>query len=80
MTDCDYCGGRLDRPGHRDCGDARHPEPDLAQRIVAIVESELDGRRGLKWSGVDEEILVELRDNLVRQIRAELAPKRTGGA
>lgn len=75
---CDYCDGRFDRPGLFGCESDRHSRPDLAQRIVAIVESEVSDRRGLKWSICDEEVAVELRDKLANQIRAELSDFEAG--
>lgn len=69
---CDYCEGPWDRPGRDNCEDPRHAAPTAAQRAVAAIERELDSRRGVGWSGVDEEIADQIRDKLAAIVEAEL--------
>jgi hypothetical protein len=70
---CDYCGGRWDRPGLDGCTDARHAAPTPAQRIVADIERELDGRRGLGWGSLDSDTAGDLRDRLAEIVAGHLA-------
>jgi hypothetical protein len=69
---CDYCGGRWDRPGLDHCDNPKHPAATLAQTIVAEIEADLDGRRGVGWSGVDEDIADEIRDKLAAIVEKHL--------
>ena len=69
---CDYCNGRWDRPGLDRCADARHAVPTLAQRIAAEIEHELDGRRGLSWGFLDDDIADEVRDAMAGIIEKHL--------
>lgn len=69
---CDYCGRRSDRPSPYGCM-IEHPKPDLAQRIVEAVESNLNNRRGLSWWACDVEVQNEIRDSLADTIRDILA-------
>lgn len=62
--ECENCGGGWDRPGLNRCNDPQHVRPTLSQRIVADIERELNGRRGMKWGNFDDETLRGLRDKL----------------
>lgn len=72
MTRCPECGGRTDRPGLWDCREPVHPSPTLAQRIVWAIGREVNSRRGIKWSGLDDDLADELRDRLTAIVEAEL--------
>lgn len=61
MECCENCGGRLDRPGLYDC-DEGHPKPTKAQRIVQAIEDDLNDRRGMKLSQLDDDTQQEIRD------------------
>lgn len=76
MDRCEECGGRFDRPGLYRCDDPRHPAPDLAQRIAAAIERDVNDRRGLKWTGIEEETQYHIRDKWAELIRAELEADR----
>ena len=71
---CADCEGRLDEPGLFGCQAGAHPAPDLAQRIVAAIEHDLSGRRGLRaeWAGIDEDIQYEIRRRWAEIVRGIL--------
>lgn len=69
---CDNCGGRWDRPGLYRCDEADHAAPSLAQRIVADIERELNGRKGLGWRGVGRDVAEALRDGLAAIVESHL--------
>lgn len=68
---CEDCGGRFDRPGLFGCESDNHAKPDLAQLIVAAIESDLRDRRGLKqkFEQIDDETQYEIRDTWAKLIR-----------
>ena len=68
---CDYCNRPMDRPGTGYC-DNSHPKPDLAQSIVAVISRELDDRRGLGWTDLDDELVDEINDRLASLVRGML--------
>ena len=72
---CENCGGRLDRPGLFQCNVDGHPEPTIAQTIVAAIEADLRGRRGLSGSfeDVDADVQDEIRDRWAELVREVLA-------
>lgn len=72
---CEQCGGRLDRPGLFGCDEESHPRPTQAQRIVRAVEHELDDRRGMGWSSLDDDVADELRDKLAAIVEVILEDK-----
>jgi hypothetical protein len=72
MDRCYECGGRVDRPGLYLCDDARHAEPDLAQRIVAAIERDIGNRRGMEWAAIDRDLMDEIRDRWAELVRREL--------
>ena len=71
MDRCEYCGRRNDRPGSGCDGSEPHTEPDLSQKIVEYIETDLTDRKGLKqvWWGCDEDTLDEIRDEWARLVR-----------
>lgn len=71
---CQDCGGRLDRPGLFRCKDKRHPEPDLAERIVRDLERDLRDRRGLRheFEACEADIQDEIRDAWVQIVQDHL--------
>jgi hypothetical protein len=74
VKNCDHCDGRVDRPGLHGCAVGGHPDPDLAQRIVAAIERDMDDRRGMGLGSFDEDIRVEIRDRWAEIVRKELFP------
>ena len=70
MQRCNECGGRLDRPGLYRCEESGHPQPDLAQRIVAVIERDLNDRRGLHIDSLSDELQDEIRDHWTELVRA----------
>lgn len=72
MERCEDCGGRLDRPGIFGCEGTGHPAPDLAQRIAAAIERDANGRRGMRWDGISDDVQDQIRDSWVALIRKEL--------
>ncbi len=75
MDRCEECGGIMERPGLFGCPITRHPYPTLPQRIVAAIETDIRNRRGLgsRFSGIDVDILDELRDEWARLVTAEMS-------
>ena len=71
---CEECGGRFDRPGLFGCGEG-HPDATKPQAIVAVIESDIRNRRGLRqeFEGIDAEIQDEIRDTWADLIEQELA-------
>lgn len=71
---CEYCGGRFDKPGFFDCDKDCHPVPDLAERIVRAIETDMNGRSGMGFDtiDIDEDIQYEIRDKWVELVRAEI--------
>ncbi len=55
---CDYCGGRLDRPGFSGC---------------ATVEAMLADRRGLSRRTLDHEVYDTLLDSVTEVVRTHLS-------
>jgi len=68
MSTCEECGGQLDRPGKFGCDLDVHPKPTLAQRIAMAIEEDLNDRRGLHISSLDEEVQVKILDTWVKII------------
>ena len=54
MSECEQCGGDLNRVGLFNCNDG-HPLPNLAQRIARAIENDLNDRRGFHLSSLDDE-------------------------
>jgi len=74
ITRCEECGSRFDRPGFFNCDKSNHPEPDLAQKIVAAIELDLNDRKGLGINSLDDDIQDEIRDmwtELVRTVQQQ---------
>ncbi len=69
---CDYCQGRLDRPGEFGCKNGFHPGADLAQKVVEAVWRFLEGRRGFYISTLPYETQDEIRDALAERVWAVL--------
>jgi len=69
---CDYCGRLWSKPSFHD--ECRRSHDRLPTAIEKAVESVLDcllDRRGvLNWSGLDEEIKDEIRDELAAVLHA----------
>lgn len=72
MSTCAECGGSFGRPGRFGCESKGHPLPTLAQRIALAIERDLNDRRGLHISSLDEEIQITILDKWQRLIEAEL--------
>ncbi len=66
---CPQCNGRFNYPGLHGCKDG-HAHPTRAQQVVWAIEAELNDRRGVGWSGVDEEMACEIRDALTRIVES----------
>jgi hypothetical protein len=61
---CEYCDGRFDRPALGGCHNLNHVKPRWSQRVVWLIEKELNARKQVGWSSVDREISEEIRDAL----------------
>ncbi len=72
---CPQCGGRFSYPGLFGCKDPVHAHPTQAQQVVWAIEAELGNRRGVGWSGVDEEMAYEIRGALTRIVESFMAIK-----
>jgi len=75
MKRCGNCNRRVDRPSHPFCTDqGNHVEPDVAQRIIEEIESDLTDRRGLRqeFEGIDPDTQDEIRDTWADLIRDKL--------
>ncbi len=59
---CDYCSGRLDRPGHLLCDNTAHPKPTKAQFLALKIEDDLDGRRGFHMGTLPNDIRDSILD------------------
>lgn len=68
---CEECGGLLTWPGLHGCKEG-HPAPSQAQRIAMAIEEDLNDRRGLQLSSVDDEVAQEIRETWVTKIEALL--------
>lgn len=75
MDRCNLCDGRFDRPGLYGCASERHPKPDLAQRIAAAIEEDMDDRRGMSFGelDLDRETQQDIRDAWAAIVRKILA-------
>ena len=75
MKRCDDCERRIDRPAHPYCNKKNiHTEPDKAQEIVQVIETDFSDRRGLRqeWEHIDPVIQDEIRDMWADLIRGVL--------
>jgi len=61
VSRCVQCGGRWDMPGKFRCELKGHPSPTLAQRISLAIEEDMNDRRGLNLSDLDDDV----RDDIV---------------
>lgn len=59
-TICDDCGGLLNKVGLFGCN-KKHPKPNFAQRIVRAIEDDLNDRRGMKLSQLDDDVAYEIK-------------------
>ena len=70
-SECDHCGGDLNRVGLFGCDDG-HPSPNLAQRIARKIEDDLNDRRGFKLNTLDDETRNSIVDKWEVLIQTEL--------
>lgn len=71
MKLCNECGGDMNRVGLFNCDDG-HPLPNLAQRIARAIANDLNDRRGLHLSSLDDERRNDIVDTWEILIEAEL--------
>ena len=73
--ECDYCGREFDEPS-RDCDNkTQHAAWGPEEHVLEEIESELHGRSGVGWEGVDEEIAREIRDALRAILKKAMSVK-----
>jgi hypothetical protein len=77
MLWCLQCGGRWDRPGLFGCEHA--VVPDTAQKIVTVLESDMNNRKGMGLDCLDRETAWEIRDTWAELIRGVLRENGSGG-
>jgi hypothetical protein len=66
---CPGCGGQIERPCLPGCPNELHAGPDLSERIVARLETELAGHPGIGWSKLEGRARDELRERLEVLVR-----------
>ena len=66
-TICDDCGGLLNKVGLFGCN-KKHPKPNFVQCIVRAIEDDLNDRRGMKLSQLDDDIAYEIKDKWEKMI------------
>ena len=71
MSRCGQCGGDLSRVGLFGCNEG-HPVPNRAQRIARLIEDDLNDRRGLHLSSLDDETRNAIVDRWEGLIQGEL--------
>jgi hypothetical protein len=65
---CEDCEGYTNLPGLHHCGNPCHPALTLAREIVAALEADLNDRRGMHVSSLDDATASELRGTWERVI------------
>ena len=70
---CDWCERLFDRPSIGCKYEAKHREPDFAQKVAHAIEMDISDRRGLKseWCQIDDDIQEEIRDRWAEIIREQ---------
>lgn len=76
---CEQCGGKFNRPGRYDCVEG-HPPRDIAWKIVAAIEDDLNDRRGFHLDGLGDDLREHIQDVWLGKIRAILAEGRADAA
>ena len=69
---CPECGGSYGRPGRFGCESKDHPKPTLPERIALAIERDLNDRRGLHISSLDEQVQIQILDTWKRLVEVEL--------
>jgi hypothetical protein len=62
---CDYCDISFDRPSIGCENEAKHKTPDIVDRIVHDIESDITDRRGIgsEFESIESELQQEIRES-----------------